>query len=96
MQILKAGVLLTALTIGGVAAFLGLFVMLSALTSGIIRTSFTTARGVPAETLSFAADPGHFALLLACLGFAPTVLGLFASRWAWRQLKVDFRQPRDR
>ncbi len=96
MQILKAGVLLTALTIGGVAAFLGLFVMLSALTSGIIRTSFTTARGVPAETLSFAADPGHFALLLACLGLAPYGARTICVTMGWRQLKEDFRQPRDR
>jgi hypothetical protein len=96
MQMLNAGVLLTTLTIGGVAAFLGVFVTLSALASGIIRTSFTTVRGVPAETVSFAADPGYFALLLACLGLAPFVFGLFASRWAWRQLKQDFRQPRNR
>jgi hypothetical protein len=96
MRMLKAGILLTTLTIGGVAAFLGTFVMLSALTSGIVRTSFATARGVPSETVSFAADPGYFALLLLCLGAAPIVLGIIALQWAWRQLKEDFRKPHDR
>jgi hypothetical protein len=96
MRMLKAGILLTTLMLGGVAAFLGSFVMLSALTSGIIHTSFSTARGVPGETVSFAADPGYFALLLVCLGAAPVALGIFASRWAWRQIKENFRQPGDR
>jgi len=58
-----------------------MFVMLSALHSGTIRTTFKAVRGAAVETVSLATDPTSFITLVAYLGFAPASVGLIVWRW---------------
>ena len=69
--------------IGGIAAFLGFVVLLSALSSGSLAFTY----GATSEVVTRAADPQRFIKLVALLGGVPLVAGALAARWGWRALR---------
>lgn len=83
MTMFRAGMAVAMVFIGGIAAFLGFVVLVSALSSG----SLTVTYGAATEVATRTADPKRFAILVALLGAMPLIAGGLAARWGWRALR---------
>ncbi len=86
MAMLRAGLAVAAMFIGGIAAFLGVVVALSALRSGSIQYSYGTGTEAVLETVTRAADAARYWQLFVTLCVVPAVLGTLAARWGWRAI----------
>ncbi len=84
MPMFRAGLAVAAMLIGGISAFLGTVVTLSALKTGSVSLSYGTGDGAVTETVTQAADAARYWLLVSGLGIGPAVLGALATLWGWR------------
>jgi mannose/fructose/N-acetylgalactosamine-specific phosphotransferase system component IID len=86
MAMFRAGLAVAAMFIGGIAAFLGVVVTLSALKSGSVQFSYGVGENMVTDIVSRAADEARYWKLVITLGLIPTVLGVLAARWGWRAI----------
>ncbi len=79
---------LALLIFGAVAAFMGLVVLGTSLSSGEITSGIAASAASPGtmETISRAADPSGYWRKLALLGALPGFGGLAAAVFGWRLL----------
>ncbi len=87
MPILRAGLAVAAMLIGGIAAFLGIIMLLSSLNSGSISMSYGTGDAAVSEVVTRAADAARYWKMIIGLGVLPLALGVAASMWGWRQIR---------
>lgn len=82
MPMLRAGMAVAALLLGAIAAFLGVVVTVSALSTGAISVSY----GSVSETITRTADAARYWQFVMMLGLAPAVLGALIARGGWRAI----------
>ena len=83
---LRAGLAVAAMFIGGIAAFLGVVVAVSALRSGSIQMSYGTGPDMVLDTVERAVDGMRYWKIFLALCVVPAVLGTLAARWGWRTI----------
>ncbi|MGB4866137.1 MAG: hypothetical protein WBP38_09630 [Hyphomicrobium sp.] len=86
MPMFRAGLAVAAMLIGGIAAFLGIVVALSALKTGSVSLSYGVGDAAVTETVMQAVDASRYWLLVGGLGVAPAVLGALSALWGWRTI----------
>lgn len=86
MGMLRAGLAVAAMFIGGIAAFLAVVIAMSAIKSGSLHISYGTGADAVTETVTLAADAARFWKMFVTLSVAPGILGVLAARWGWRTI----------
>jgi hypothetical protein len=86
MSMFRAACAAAAMFIGGIAAFLGVVLMISALKTGSIALTYSAGAQTISETASRVTDAARYWRLFVGLGVAPALLGLIAARWGWRAI----------
>lgn len=87
MTMMRAGMAVALVIIGGCAAFLGAVVLISGLSTGSIALSYGEGARATSEVVTRSADAARFMRLLLALGAAPLALGSLAAWWGWRTLR---------
>lgn len=87
MTMFRAAMAVALVFIGGIAAFLGAVVLLSALSGGSITLNYGAGASATSEVITRAATPDRFFQTVALLGGAPFAFGSFAAWWGWRRLR---------
>lgn len=86
MPLFRAGLAVSAMLIGAIAAFLGVILTASALQTGAISLSYGNGDSAVSETITRAADAARYWQLLVALGLAPAILGALSAHWGWRAI----------
>ena len=86
MSMLRAGLTVAVILIGGVAALLGGVMLMSALKTGAMNISYGHGDSAVAETVTLASDSARFWKFVIGLGVAPLAGGLLAARWGWHAI----------
>ena len=86
MGMLRAGMAVAAMFIGGIAAFLAAVIAFSAFKSGSLQISYGTGADAVSETIALASDTARFWKWFIILSVVPGVLGVLGARWGWRTI----------
>jgi mannose/fructose/N-acetylgalactosamine-specific phosphotransferase system component IID len=86
MDMLRAGLAVSAMFIGAISAFLGAVMLLSALKSGSVQFSYGHGTSAVSDTVTLATDAARYWKFVVGLGVLPVIVGVLAARWGWRAI----------
>ncbi|MBK9079399.1 MAG: hypothetical protein IPL91_09875 [Hyphomicrobium sp.] len=86
MPMFRAGLAVAAMLIGGIAAFLGIVVALSALKTGSVSLSYGVGDAAVTETVMQAVDASRYWLLVGGLGSRPLCSARCRRNVGWRTI----------
>ncbi len=87
MSMFKAGLAVGAIVIGGIAALMGITLLITALGADEITYTYGQAGELVKQTVTRTGDAARYWQLVGLLGVLPVVLGLVGLRWGWTTIK---------